>query len=115
MGQPQSFFEFKATYDANGDVTFENKTTKQPLTVTDIIDNIYSPEYRNTHYTDKEYKQDWRAFISLCLIATKSYKFYCSSLANDSIPNLPRTFIDCEESLNHIGCYPSVTQLPENW
>jgi len=107
-------FGFRTIYTESG-IAFEDKSAKQPLNTVDVVDSIYSPEYRGIPYLDEEYNQDWMAFISLCLIVATSYKFYCSQLASGSLPNLPHTSMSLDEALNHIGCYPFDPQSPEIW
>jgi len=116
MAQEYNAFGFKTLYTDSG-IIFENKLTKQLLNATDVLDSIYSPKHRDTSYTNSEYQQDWKSFISLCLTATVSYKFYCTKIASeeDFVPNLPFTFMSYDEAINHIGCYFAVFQLPEIW
>jgi len=115
MDQVQPVVGFRAKYTDNG-IVFENKSTRKLIYGAEILNMIYSPEYLNAPYTDTEYHQDWKSFISLCLTSAVAYKSYCSHNMNTEgfVPNLPRTFMNCNEAINHISCYPSILKLPQN-
>ncbi|MCL2399591.1 MAG: ATP-binding protein [Defluviitaleaceae bacterium] len=116
MEDERSFFGFRTLY-INNSIVFENRVTRKHMDVIEVLDKIYSPEHRNNPYTEQEYQQDWRAFISLCLTSVVTYKIYCTKVANegDFAPNLSRTFMKSDEAMNHIGCYPLISNLPKIW
>ena len=113
MNQPIFGFRAKCVDDR---IVFEDKVTKEPLNVTDILNSIYSPGHRKAPYTDKAYMEDWKTFISLCLTAATSYKFYSTGFIDGSIiSNRPYTSMGYEEAMKHIGCYSSSPQVHETW
>jgi len=114
MNQIKGDFEFKTVYTESS-ITFVHKSSLQLLSIADVVNSIYSFEHRQAKYTDEDYMHNWKAFIALCLEAVNSYKFYCSNFAGGSISNLPRSFMDYDESMRHVGCYSFKTQVPKVW
>ena len=111
-----SIFGFRVNY-TNNEFAFYDKSTGELISEAEVVNRIYTPENPCTPYTDKDYQQDWIAFVSLCLASVVSYKIYCSQTLDTKnfVPSLPRTFMNSDEALHHITCYPSDSKLPKKW
>lgn len=109
-------FGFRARY-VNDDFVFEDKSTGELIPAEDVVKRIYDYNERDKPYDEKTYQADWMAFVSLCLAAVVSYKVYCAqTLATENfVPSLSRTFMNSDEALHHLTCYPPVARLPDAW
>jgi len=123
-------FRFMVVYKKDecesGKFVFADESTGASISITELVNNIYPPEYSSTPYTDINYLQDWNSFISLCLTRVLFHKdYYLETLSKkNSIPNLPHIFMNSDEAKHHIRSYSSIanasislpfSQLQKDW